>query len=108
MKPVKLPNVAPFLKQFLNGINMTEIVAAFKRHVPLPPTYKALKEAGKKKYAESYTDLVVRNRISVLNVFMTFNRFEDSNVIGAEFDTDFDEKLQRFYDEMQNCVFRRS
>ena len=81
---------------------MTEIVAAFKRHVPLPPTYKALKEAGKKKYAEDYTDLVVRNRVSVLNVFMTFNRFEDTDVVGAEFDTDFDEKLQRFYDEMQN------
>lgn len=102
MKPVKKPNVAPFLKEFFNGINMTEIVAAFKRHVPLPPTYKALKEAGKKKYAESYTDLVVRNRVSVLNVFMTFNRFEDNDVVGAEFDADFDDKLQRYYDEMSN------
>lgn len=102
MKPVRKPNVAPFLKQFFNGINMTEIVAAFKRHIPLPPTYKGLKEAGKKKYAESYTDLVVRNRLSALNVFMTFNRFEDNDVVGAEFDSDFDDKLQRYYDEMVN------
>lgn len=99
---MKTPNVAPFLKDFFNGIKMTEIVAGFKRHVPLPPTYKGLKEAGKKKYAETYTNLVVRNRISVLNVFMTFNRFEDSDVVGAEFDADFDDKLQRYYDEMSN------
>lgn len=102
MKPVKKTNVAPFLKDFFNGIKMTELVAAFKRHIPLPPTYKALKEAGKKKYAESYTDLVVRNRVSVLNVFMTFNRFEDADVVGSEFDADFDDKLQRYYDEMSN------
>jgi hypothetical protein len=100
MKPVKKPLLAPFLKEFFNGIEMTELVTAFKRHIPLPPTYKALKEAGKKKYAESFKDLVVRNRISVLNVFMTFNRCEDSDVVGAEFDIDFDDKLQRFYDEM--------
>lgn len=102
MKPVKKTHVAPFLKDFFNGIKMNDLITAFKRHIPLPPTYKGLKEAGKKKYAASYTDLVVRNRISILNVFMTFNRFEETDVVGPEFDVDFDDKLQRFYDEMQN------
>lgn len=102
MKPVKKTNVAPFLKEFFNGIKMTELVATFKRHVPLPPTYKGLKDAGKKKYAETYSDFVVRNRISVLNVFMAFNRFEDADVVGSEFDSDFDDKLQRYFDEMSN------
>ena len=101
MKPVKTPSVAPFLKNFLNDIKMTELVSTFKRHVPLPPTYKALKEAGKKKYAESHTDLVVRNRVSVLNVFMTHNRFEDGDVVGTEFDTAFNDRRKRFFEFMQ-------
>jgi transcriptional regulator with XRE-family HTH domain len=102
MKPVRPPAVAPFLKNLFHGINMTEKIAAFQRHVPLPPTYKELKTAGKKSYATSCSDLVVRNRISVLSVFMKHIKVQDSDVIGHEFDADFDDAVQRFHDEMTN------
>lgn len=95
------PRNVPFLDFTNNGKIMTELVAAYARHAPLPPTYLRLKEAGKKHFATPENDLVVRNRLSSLSVFMKHFRLVDSDLVGPEFDAEFDARVFQFKEAMQ-------
>ena len=74
--------------------------AAATRHLPLPPSYKALKAAGQARFSEKLGDGVVRNRISALNAWMRFLGARDNDIVGTEFDVNFAQTLERFQSHM--------
>lgn len=72
----------------------------YARYDPLPPTYKRLKEAGAKKFAETATEAGVKNRLSALNVFMKHFNFTDKDIVGPEFDVEFESYVLQFKENM--------
>lgn len=74
--------------------------AAATRHIPLPPSYKALKAAGQLRFSKTLGDGVVRNRLSALNAWMRFLSARDNDIVGTEFDVNFAQTLERFQSHM--------
>ena len=82
--------------------------AAATRHLPLPPSYKALKAAGQARFSEKLGDGVVRNRISALNAWMRFLGARDNDIVGTEFDVNFVQTLERFQSYMLDVQLLKS
>lgn len=79
---------------------MTEKTKLYARHTPLPPTYKRLKEAGTKHFGKTKEESGVKNMLSTLNVFMKRFKFRDEDIVGTEFDVEFDHYIKLFREQL--------
>lgn len=68
----------------------------------IQPRYSLLKAVGMEEFRRAGRDnLVIRNRMSALNTFMTFLRRSDEDVVEHEFGIDFERELMRWCDDMR-------
>lgn len=80
---------------------MADLVAEYARHEPLRPTYKRLREAGNKHFAETTSsEQALRNILSALSTWMTRFNFRDSDIVGTEFDVEFEKYARDFRDTL--------
>jgi transcriptional regulator with XRE-family HTH domain len=82
------------------GADMTHHPKTYARHDPLPPTYQRLREAGAKQFALTKEEAGVKNLLSALSVFMKRFNFRDQDIIGSEFDVEFDHYLMQFREQL--------
>lgn len=81
---------------------MAQLVAEYARHTPLQPTYQRLREAGEKHFKQTSTsEQGLRNIMSALAAWMKHFGFRDRDLVGTEFDVEFD-RYSRDYREALN------
>lgn len=99
--PLRSPLKNPLYTASIYGAQMTDLVKTYARHDPLPPTYKRLKEAGAKHFGKTKEEAGVKNLLSTLSVFMKRFNFRDENIVGTEFDAEFEYYVMQFREQLE-------
>lgn len=99
--PLFPPLKNPFYTTSIHGTQMTDLAKTYARHDPLPPTYKRMKEAGAKHFGKTKEEAGVKNLLSTLSVFMKRFNFRDEDIVGTEFDAEFDFYVLQFREQLE-------